>query len=57
MFYPSDIFYLYRHQDFIDAMRAKLWLLGADVQFVSGHGPMSKFAKERQTNPCVRDGA
>jgi glyoxylase-like metal-dependent hydrolase (beta-lactamase superfamily II) len=43
------------HADLINAIKTKLWPLGDDVQFVPGHGPMSTFGKERQTNPYVRD--
>lgn len=41
------------HADLINAIKTKLWPLGDDVQFVPGHGPMSTFGKERQTNPYV----
>ncbi|MCA6284904.1 MAG: MBL fold metallo-hydrolase, partial [Phenylobacterium sp.] len=30
---------------------------GEDVAFVPGHGPMSTFGRERQTNPFVSDEA
>jgi glyoxylase-like metal-dependent hydrolase (beta-lactamase superfamily II) len=43
------------HADLINAIKTKLWPLGDDVQFVPGHGPMSTFGKERQTNPYVGD--
>ncbi|OZA11219.1 MAG: MBL fold metallo-hydrolase, partial [Polynucleobacter sp. 24-46-87] len=43
------------HADLIHAIKTKLWPLGDDVQFVPGHGPMSTFGKERQTNPYVGD--
>ncbi len=43
------------HQDLIDAITQKLWPLGEDVAFVPGHGPMSTFGRERQTNPFVAD--
>ncbi|WP_144394880.1 MBL fold metallo-hydrolase [Pleionea sediminis] len=39
----------------IRSIRSKLWSLGNDVQFVPGHGPMSTFGQERQTNPFVKD--
>ncbi len=35
----------------IDAIRSKLWPLGDDVAFISGHGPMSTFGEERRSNP------
>jgi glyoxylase-like metal-dependent hydrolase (beta-lactamase superfamily II) len=43
------------HADLIMAIKIKLWPLGDDVEFVPGHGPMSTFGKERQTNPYVGD--
>ena len=43
------------HQDLLDAITKKLWPLGGDTAFVPGHGPMSNFAHERQTNPFVGD--
>jgi glyoxylase-like metal-dependent hydrolase (beta-lactamase superfamily II) len=45
------------HADLIKAIKTKLWPLGADVTFVPGHGPMSTFGQEMQTNPYVRDRA
>ncbi len=45
------------HADLINAIKTKLWPLGDDVAFVPGHGPMSSFGRERQTNPYVGDGA
>jgi hypothetical protein len=30
--------------------------LGDDVEFIPGHGPMSTFGEERQSNPFVADG-
>ena len=43
------------HEDLINAIRTKLWPLGDDVTFVPGHGPVSTFGQERQTNPYVAD--
>jgi len=43
------------HEALIDAITTKLWLLGPDVQFVPGHGPMSTFGAERRSNPYVAD--
>ncbi len=43
------------HQDLIDSITSKLWPLGGETRFVSGHGPVSNFAHERQTNPHVAD--
>jgi hypothetical protein len=41
----------------LHAITTKLWPLGDDVAFVPGHGPMSTFGRERQTNPFVSDEA
>jgi len=43
------------HQDLIDSITKKLWPLGDEVRFVPGHGPMSSFGQERETNPFVAD--
>jgi len=43
------------HQQLIDAIVGKLWPLGGDTVFVPGHGPLSNFARERQSNPHVAD--
>jgi glyoxylase-like metal-dependent hydrolase (beta-lactamase superfamily II) len=43
------------HADLIAAITGRLWPLGDDVAFVPGHGPMSTFGQERQTNPFVAD--
>jgi glyoxylase-like metal-dependent hydrolase (beta-lactamase superfamily II) len=45
------------HQDLIDAITTKLWPLGDDTVFIPGHGGMSTFGRERQTNPFVGDQA
>ncbi|MDT0575045.1 MBL fold metallo-hydrolase [Croceicoccus sp. F390] len=45
------------HQDLLDSITQKLWPLGNDVTFVPGHGPVSTFGAERQTNPFVSDRA
>lgn len=39
------------HEDLIHAIRSKLFPLGDDVEFVSGHGPNSTFGDERRFNP------
>jgi hydroxyacylglutathione hydrolase len=39
----------------ISAIRTKLFPLGDDIQFVSGHGDMSTFGWERKCNPYVSD--
>ncbi|HEY5762919.1 MAG TPA: MBL fold metallo-hydrolase [Rhodocyclaceae bacterium] len=41
------------HDDLMSSIRNKLWLLGDDVSFISGHGPMSTFGAERASNPFV----
>jgi hydroxyacylglutathione hydrolase len=43
------------HQDLIDSITGKLWPLGDDMRFVPGHGPISTFGQERETNPFVAD--
>lgn len=43
------------HQQLIDSITQKLWPLGGETAFVPGHGPMSTFARERQTNGYVSD--
>ena len=45
------------HADLINSIRNRLWPLGDDVTFVSGHGEVSTFGNERATNPYVGDGA
>jgi glyoxylase-like metal-dependent hydrolase (beta-lactamase superfamily II) len=41
----------------IRSITEKLWPLGDGVTFVPGHGPVSTFGQERQTNPFVSDRA
>lgn len=43
------------HDTLIRSITEKLWPLGDDVRFIPGHGPMSTFGRERQTNPFVAD--
>jgi len=43
------------HAQLIDSITRKLWPLGNDVAFVPGHGPMSTFGEERETNAFVAD--
>jgi glyoxylase-like metal-dependent hydrolase (beta-lactamase superfamily II) len=43
------------HDDLINSIRNKLWPLGDDIAFVPGHGNMSTFGQERQSNPFVAD--
>ncbi len=40
----------------IRSIRERLWPLGDEVDFISGHGPVSTFGEERLTNPFVGDG-
>lgn len=37
----------------LSSIKTKLFPLGDDIRFVPGHGPMSTFGQERQTNPYV----
>ncbi len=39
----------------VTSIREQLWSLGDDVAFIPGHGPMSTFGHERQTNAFVAD--
>jgi glyoxylase-like metal-dependent hydrolase (beta-lactamase superfamily II) len=41
----------------IRSIRNQLFVLGDDVRFVPGHGPMSTFGDERRANPFVGDAA
>lgn len=43
--------------DLIASIRTKLWPLGDEVVFISGHGPLSTFGDERLSNPFVGEGA
>ncbi|WP_373088845.1 MBL fold metallo-hydrolase [Sneathiella sp.] len=43
------------HEDLIHSIREKLWPLGDDITFVPGHGNLSTFGQEKQTNPFVAD--
>ena len=43
------------HKDLLDSITSKLWPLGGETRFVSGHGGISTFADERQNNPHVAD--
>ena len=42
-------------QDLINSIRQKLFPLGDKIEFIPGHGPMSTFGTERQSNPFVAD--
>ncbi len=41
--------------DLVRSITTRLWPLGNDTAFVPGHGPMSSFGRERQTNGYVAD--
>jgi len=41
--------------DLVESITTRLWPLGNDTAFVPGHGPMSTFGRERQTNAYVAD--
>ena len=43
------------HATLIKSITEKLWPLGDDMRFVPGHGPVSTFGRERQSNPFVAD--
>jgi glyoxylase-like metal-dependent hydrolase (beta-lactamase superfamily II) len=43
------------HPTLIRSITEKLWPLGEDVAFVPGHGPMSTFGEERESNAFVAD--
>jgi len=43
------------HATLVASIRDRLWPLGGDVRFVPGHGPISTFGAERETNPFVAD--
>ncbi len=43
------------HDQLLRSIRRRLWPLGDDVTFVPGHGPLSTFGAERQSNPYVSD--
>ena len=45
------------HQQLLDSITLRLWPMGGDTAFVPGHGPMSTFGRERETNPFVGDAA
>ncbi len=45
------------HDALIRSITGKLWPLGDETAFIPGHGPMSTFGQERQSNPFVGDTA
>ncbi len=42
------------HGTLVQSIRETLFPLGDDVRFIPGHGPMSTFGQERQSNPFVQ---
>jgi glyoxylase-like metal-dependent hydrolase (beta-lactamase superfamily II) len=42
-------------QTLVTSITTRLWPLGNQTAFVPGHGPISTFGRERQTNPFVGD--
>ena len=40
-------------QTLFNSIKNKLWPLGGDVRFISGHGGISTFAEEMESNPFV----
>lgn len=42
-------------RDLINSIRQRLFPVGDDIRFIPGHGPMSTFGSERQSNPFVAD--
>ncbi len=44
-------------QQLVQSITTRLWPLGNDTAFVPGHGPISTFGHERQSNPFVGDAA
>jgi hydroxyacylglutathione hydrolase len=43
------------HADLLQSITTKLWPIGGETRFVSGHGGISDFASERASNPFVAD--
>ena len=43
------------HQELLNSITQKLWPLGEEVLFISGHGPVSTFGQERKDNAFVDD--
>ncbi len=43
------------YPDLINSITKKLWPLGKDITFISGHGPVSTFQQERNDNAFVSD--
>ena len=45
------------HNDLLSSIKNKLWPLGNEITFISGHGPTSTFGDERINNMFVSDDA
>lgn len=43
------------HEDLVRSIRERLFPMGDDITFIPGHGPVSTFGQERQSNPYVAD--
>lgn len=43
------------HRQLLASIRERLLVLGDDVRFIPGHGPMSTFGEERRGNPYLVD--
>jgi len=41
------------HDDLVKSIATILWPLGDDITFFPGHGPVSTFRREKETNPFV----
>jgi glyoxylase-like metal-dependent hydrolase (beta-lactamase superfamily II) len=41
------------HQQLIQSIKLKLWLLGDDVIVIPGHGPATTIGEERHHNPFI----
>lgn len=44
------------HRALLDSIHNRLLPLGDEIAFIPGHGPMSRFGKERRDNPFLSDG-
>lgn len=42
------------HDTLLRSIREQLWTMGDDVEFISGHGPISTIGYERETNPFLK---
>ena len=42
------------YKTLIHSIKNRLWPLGKEVAFIPGHGPMSTFGEEMQSNPFVK---